>query len=87
MSARHRQSLEMRRLELVERSTARRAARRVTIAPRIEKTATIDRMIASVRRYPVLVAVVAGAVALLGSRKLFSWIARGLTLYTLLRKI
>ena len=87
MSDRHRLSLEMRRRELVERSTAQRAALRMTMAPLIEKTATIDRAIASVRRYPVLVAVVAGGVALLGSRKLFSWIARGLTLYTLLRKI
>jgi len=87
VNEKHRQSLEMRRRELVERSTAQRAALRMTLAPLIEKTATIDRAIASVRRYPVLVAVVAGTVALFGSRKLFSWIARGLTLYTLIRKI
>ena len=87
MSDRHRQSLETRRRELVERSTAQRAALRMTMAPLIEKAATIDRAIASVRRYPVLVAAIAGGVALLGSRKLFSFIARGLTLYTLIRKI
>jgi len=87
VSRRHLQTLEMRRLELVERSAAQRVALRDNLAPLIEKVATLDRVIASVRRYPVLVAAIAGGVALLGSRKLFGWIARGLTLYTLLRRI
>jgi hypothetical protein len=87
VSRRHLHTLEMRRLELVERSGAQRVAMRNNLVPLIEKVATLDRVIASVRRYPVLVAAVAAGVALLGSRKLFAWIARGLTLYTLLRKI
>jgi type II secretory pathway component PulF len=87
VSRRHLQTLEMRRLELVERSGAQRVAMRTNLAPLLEKVATLDRVIASVRRYPVLVAAVAAGVALLGSRKLFGWIARGLTLYTLLRRI
>jgi hypothetical protein len=87
VSDRYRQSLAMRRRELVERSAAQRAALRANLAPLIDKAATVDRAVASVRRYPMIAAAVAGGVALLGSRKLFSWIARGLTLYTLLRKI
>ena len=87
MSDRHLQTLAMRRRELVERSAAQRIELRANLAPLLEKAATIDRAIASVRRYPVLVAAIAGGVALLGSRQLFSWIARGLTLYTLLRRI
>ena len=87
MSDRHRQSLAMRRRELVERSSAQRAALRANLAPLIEKAATVDRAVASVRRYPVVTAAIAGVVALFGSRKLFSFLARGVTLYTLLRKV
>jgi hypothetical protein len=87
MSDRHRQSLEMRRRELVERSSAQRAALRANLVPIAEKVATVDRAIASVKRYPVVSAAIAGAVTLFGSRKLFSLVARGITLYTLLRKV
>jgi hypothetical protein len=84
---RHQQSLEMRRRELVERSAAQRAALMTNLVPLAEKVATVDRAIASVKRYPMVAAVIAGAVTLFGSRKLFSLLARGVTLYTLLRKI
>jgi hypothetical protein len=87
VSARRLQTLEMRRHELVERSTAQRAAIARAVAPLVEKTAAVDRAFASVRRYPVVSGIVAGAVALLGSRKIFSWVARGLTLYTILKKV
>jgi len=83
----HRQSLEMRRRELVERSSAQRAALRANLAPVVEKAAAVDRAIGSVKRYPVIAAALAGAVALFGSRRLFSFLARGVTLFTLLRKI
>ena len=77
----------MRRRELVERSSAQRAALRTNLVPIAEKVATVDRAIASVKRYPVVTAAIAGAVTLFGSRKLFSLVARGITLYTLLRKV
>jgi hypothetical protein len=84
---RHQQSLEMRRHELVERSRAQRAALAAGILPVTEKLGTVDRAVASVRRYPVVSAVIAGGVVLFGSRKLFDWAARGITLYTLLKKM
>ena len=87
MTDRYQQSLEMRRNELVERSRAQRAALMAGILPVAEKLATVDRAIASVKRYPVVSAAIAGAVVLLGSRKLFDWAARGITLYTLLKKM
>ncbi len=87
MTHRHQQSLEMRRHELVERSRAQRAALAAGILPVTEKLGTVDRAVASVRRYPVVSAVIAGGVVLFGSRKLFDWAARGITLYTLLKKM
>ena len=87
MTDRHQQSLEMRRRELVERSAAQRAALITNLVPLAQKVATVDRAVASVKRYPVVTALIAGAVTLFGSKKLFSLLARGITLYTLLRKI
>jgi hypothetical protein len=87
VSERHRQSLEMRRRELVERSAAQRAALMASLLPLTEKVARVDGAIASVKRYPMLAAAVAGAVTLFGSKKIFSLLARGVTLYALLRKI
>jgi hypothetical protein len=83
----HQQSLEMRRNELVERSRSQRAALMAGILPVAQKLATVDRAVASVKRYPVVAAAIAGAVVLFGSRRLFDWAARGLTLYTLLKKL
>ena len=87
MTDRHQQSLEMRRHELVARSRAQRAALIAGVAPVTDKLATVDRAVASVRRYPVVSALLAGGVVLFGSRKLFDWAARGITLYTLLKKM
>jgi hypothetical protein len=87
MTERYQQSLEMRREELVERSRSQRAALMAGILPVAEKLATVDRAVASVKRYPVVSAAIAGAVVLFGSRKLFDWAARGITLYTLLKKM
>jgi hypothetical protein len=81
------QSLEMRRQELVERSRSQRAALLAGILPVADKLATFDRAVASVRRYPAVSAAIAGAVVLFGSRKLFDWAARGITLYTMLKKL
>lgn len=87
MRDRHLQSLEMRRRELVERSAAQRAALGAELAPMVRKAAAVDRAVASARRYPLLAVALAGGVALLGARRVFSWVTRGVMLYTLLRKI
>ena len=87
MSDRHQQSLEMRRRELVLRSGVQRDALMAHLVPIAEKVAKVDRVIASVKRYPMITAAIAGAVTLFGSKKIFSLFARGVTLYTLLRKI
>jgi hypothetical protein len=77
----------MRRRELVERSAAQRAALITNLVPLAQKVATVDRAVASVKRYPMVAAAIAGAVTLFGSKKIFSLVARGITLYTLLRKV
>jgi hypothetical protein len=80
------QALAERRRELLERSAAQRAALVADAAPLARKAAALDRVVAQVRRYPLLTAAAAGAVALLGPRRLFSVASRALTLYTLFRK-
>ena len=81
------QRLEQRRRELVERSAAQRAALVRAAEPLVRKAAALDRVVAYVRRYPIVTAVAAGAVALLGPRKLLSLGTRLLTLYTLFRQL
>jgi hypothetical protein len=87
VSDRHLQTLEMRRHELIERSAAQRAALAMMAQPFAEKTAAVDRAFSSVRRYPMLSGLIASVVVLVGSRKIFSWVARGITLYTILKKV
>jgi hypothetical protein len=79
-------SLAQRRRALVERSQAQRAALLGAAEPIVGKAATLDRVVDYVRRYPIATAVAAGAVALVGPRKLFDLGTRALTLYMLLRK-
>ena len=81
------QELEARRLELIDRSAAQRSALIAGVLPVADKLATVDRAVASVKRYPVVSALIAGGVVLFGSRKLFDWAARGITLYTLLKRL
>jgi len=83
---RHEQGLAARRRELVERSSVQRAALTLSAEPIARKAAALDRVIASVRRYPVVTALAVGAVALIGPRKLFDLGARAVTLYMLLRR-
>ena len=77
----------MRRRELLERSATQRAMLRANLLPIMDRTASLDRAMSSVRRYPMLATGLATVVALFGSRKIFGWIARGITLYTLLKKV
>ena len=80
------QGLAARRRELVERSSVQRAALALSAEPLARKAAALDRVVASVQRYPVVTVLAIGAVALVGPRKLLDLGARALTLYMLLRK-
>ena len=82
---RHEQGLAERRRELVERSAAQRTALAVAAAPLLRKAETLDRVVAYVRRNPVVAALAVGAVALLGPRKIFALGARAITLYMLFK--
>lgn len=80
------QSLAQRRLELVERSAAQRAAIVSNAAPLLSKAEALDRIVSRVRRYPLATAAVAGAVVFLGSRRIFELATRALTIYALFRR-
>jgi YqjK-like protein len=82
----HEQSLAQRRQELVARSAAQRAALVAEAEPLVRKAAAADRILGKVRQYPALVALAGGAVAFLGSRRLFGLVAQALTLYKLFRR-
>ncbi len=82
----HEQGLARRRRELVQRSAAQRAALVATVSPLVRRAAIFDRAVASARRYPLAAGLVAGAVALLGGRRLFDIASRAFALYTLFRQ-
>jgi hypothetical protein len=84
--SRHERGLAQRRLELVQRSAAQRAALLVSAEPLVRKAETLDRVVAYVRRNPVVSALAVGAVALVGPRKIFDLAARAVTLYMLFRR-
>ena len=80
------QGLTQRREELVERSAAQRTALLDAAEPLVRKAATVDRVIAYVRQYPVLASLAVGAVALVGPRRLFELGTRAIALYALLKR-
>ena len=80
------QGLAQRRQELVERSTAQRAALLGAAEPLVRKAVAVDRVVSYVRRYPLVASIVVGAVALAGPRRLFHLGARAITLYMLFRR-
>jgi hypothetical protein len=79
--------LQRRRAELVERSTALRAALVREATPIVQKAATADRVLTALRKYPLITAVAVGVVAVAGARNLLPWLTRALTLYALLKRI
>jgi Ni,Fe-hydrogenase I cytochrome b subunit len=83
----HVEELDLRRRELLARSVAQRAAIRASLEPITSKLALGDRAVAPVMRHPVASTAIAAAVTVFGSRKLFTLIARGIALYTLVRKL
>ena len=74
------------REELVARSAAQRAAIIAAAEPLVRAAASADRVVSRLRRYPVAVAAVAGAIVVLGSRRLFDLATRAVTLYALFRR-
>ncbi|MEA3194229.1 MAG: hypothetical protein QOD26_2562 [Betaproteobacteria bacterium] len=80
------QSLAERRLELVRRSAAQRAALVANADPFVRKAAALDRLVTKVRQYPMVTAAAAGAVTFFGSRKLFTLVTRALSIYALFRR-
>jgi hypothetical protein len=70
--------------ELIERSTAQRAALLAALHPIGQKAAAVDRVVSYVRAYPILSSMVVGAVALLGPRKILELGTRAAALYALL---
>jgi hypothetical protein len=85
LSRRREQALAERRQELVARSAAQRAALVGAVAPLVRKAAALDRVVAYVRRYPVLSSLAVAALALFGPRRVLDLGARALTLFLLLR--
>lgn len=68
------------------RSAAQRSALIAGLAPLAGKAAALDRIVGTLRRYSVVAGVVAGGVALLGSRRLIEIASRLITLYLLVRR-
>jgi hypothetical protein len=79
--------LERRRIALVQRSTAERAALADAASPLVRKLAAVDRLVAAFRARPVLVVAAAAAVAFVGPSRLLAWAARAAAAYSLLRRI
>jgi 3-dehydroquinate dehydratase len=79
--------LQQRRAELVERSTALRAALFEAAVPIVQKAASADRVVTALRNHPVVTAVAVGAVAIMGTRSLLPWLTRALTLFALLKRM
>jgi hypothetical protein len=73
-----------RREALVARSAAQRLRLSGQFAPFGRKLATVDRVTAGLRSYPVLAGCAVGALALVGPGKLLHWTLRIAPLYALL---
>jgi hypothetical protein len=79
--------LQRRRAELIERSTALRVGLLKEAAPIVHKAAAADRVVTALRKYPLLIALATGVVAVVGARSLLPLLTRALTLYALLKRI
>jgi hypothetical protein len=79
--------LVRRRQALVARSADYRACIAADLEPLARKVAAADRAVATLRAHPVIAAAAAGAIAFMGPRRLLSWGARVLPIYSLLRRL
>jgi hypothetical protein len=78
--------LQRRREALVVRSTVRRARLSAQLAPVARKLAAADRLVAVVQAHPLMAAIAATGLALIGGRRLLRWALRIAPLYALLGK-
>lgn len=79
-------ALVRRREELVARSAAQRSALIAGLAPFATKAAALDRVVGTLRRYSLVLGIVGGLAALVGSRGLLEVGSRLLSLYFLARR-
>jgi hypothetical protein len=79
--------IERQRIMLVERSSAQRAALADTASPLARRLGALDRVVTAVRSRPVMIGLVAGALAVFGPRRLLAWAGRAAAAYSLLRRI
>ena len=78
--------LARRRQALVALADAQRAELAVALRPAARRLAALDRMVAAVRRHPLLYSVAAVALALLGPRRLLPWALRAAPFVGFLRR-
>lgn len=78
--------LARRRQALVALAGAQRAELAAALRPAARRVAALDRMVAAVRRHPLLYSVAAVALALLGPRRLLPWALRAAPLVAILRR-
>jgi hypothetical protein len=80
-------SLRTRREALVTRSAAQRAAIAAQLAPAARTLAAADRVATTLRAHPVIAAVAAAGLALIGPRSVLLWAMRVLPVYSFLRRL
>jgi hypothetical protein len=79
--------LSQRRAGLVARCAVQREALAQAFAPYAGKLATLDRIGQALRSHPLIAFAGAAALALVGPRKLLRWALRGLSIFSLVRRL
>jgi hypothetical protein len=77
--------LPARRAALVARSAAQRAQILAQVAPVARKLAAADRVVAALRAHPLITAIAAACLALIGPGKVLRWALRVVPIYSFLR--
>jgi hypothetical protein len=78
--------LAQRRQVLVARAAVQRAEFAGALRPAARKLAALDRLVAAVRRRPIVASVAVAALVLLGPRRLLYWALRVVPFIALLRR-
>lgn len=78
--------LAQRRQALAARAAVQRAELAGALQPVVRRLAALDRILAAVRRRPIVASVAVAALVLLGPRRLLYWALRALPLFALLRR-
>ena len=81
-----REGLAARREALIAQSATQRSAIISSVQPLLRGAATLDRIVAPIRRHPLIAALAVTGVALLGSRKIVDLATRAVTIYMLVRR-